>query len=308
MKRVICPCYAPYPGPEWEVIFEHTADVAFVILNVNSGVGVGRADPVYVAMAARLRLAGIETLGYVSTRYGNRPIEEVQSEIALWFSRYHVDGIFADEQNSQPELLSYYKRVKGACGTAVLVTNPGRMPDEAYRDLDAIICVSETDQANYLEDEFPAWTKTWPVRVGHIVYDVTDPEIVLARINANGPGIFYMTTVGGEDPQFSVGATIWPPNRPPAPVPSPVPTPDPNQLTENEAVTLLLQVAQAVHAPSGTTLAQVPALAAGRMVEISKLQSELSQCRAAQSGTFRLSAVPDDHIVEEVRRRFSRSG
>lgn len=211
-KRIIVPCYDPYPGPEWEAIFQHASDVWACVLNVNSGIGTLDDYTTYLAMSNRLRDAGILRLGYVSTRYGARPIEEVQAEIALWFSRYKVDGVFADEQAFGADLLPYYRRVKGAVANGIFVTNPGAIPDAAYADLDAIICVAETDQQTYLARQFPAWTKN--KTVVHIVYGVTDAAKVLAKIDANEARYLYITTTvpkpGASGPEFTIPDTIWP--------------------------------------------------------------------------------------------------
>jgi hypothetical protein len=223
MKRIICPCYDPAPGPEWEVMFDHADDIAFAILNVNSGVGVG-IDPVYVAMATRLQAAGIKRLGYVSTRYGNRPIEEVKREIEKWFAFYSVDGIFADEQASEAGLLPYYRRVKSACGTAQLVTNPGAIPSKEYADLDAIICCAETYQQTYLNKMFPGWIMALPeTRFLHMVFSVTDAKRVMDAINRNNARYIYLTTAkpapGASGPEFNIPETIWPQLSAPTPVP-----------------------------------------------------------------------------------------
>lgn len=300
-KRIIIPAYDPYPGPEWDVIFAHANDVWACVLNVNSGVGDMDDYPAYIAMSNRLRDAGILRLGYSSTRYGNRPLDEVKSEIALWFSRYHVDGIFADEMEHEGvQFLPYYRRIKGAVGTGVLVTNPGTVPDKAYRDLDAIICVAETDQQNYLSKSFPEWTKIVPDSVCHIVFSVTDAAKVMAKIDSNAAGcyVYLATTVpipGSQGPEFNIPETIWPEA---TPVPPPPPTTSTDQPTENWAVLALRMVSVAIQAPSGSTLAAVPEIAAQRMIE-------LAQLRAAQSGTFRLSAVADDQLIEELRRRLA---
>jgi len=230
-KRIIVPCYDPAPGPEWEPIFQHAADVWAVILNVNSGVGGIAADPVYVAMSQRLDNAGIKRLGYSSTRYGSRPIEEVRREITQWFSQYKVDGIFADEQAQEGALLPYYRRLRSYVGDGILVTNPGTVPNEAYKDLDAIICLAETDQQTYLGKTFPQWVLNRPSsQVYHIVFSVTDPAKVLAQIDANGAAFLYLTTAvpapGASGPEFSIPESIWP-----ATAPTPVPAPAPPVIT-----------------------------------------------------------------------------
>lgn len=223
-KRLMIFCYDPYPNEEWEALFTHAADIAFAVINVNSGVG-DDFDPVYVAMVKRLQAAGIKCLGYVSSRYTERPIAEVQDEIRLWFSHYQVGGIFCDEMDYKATSLPYYNRVKGACGTTQLVTNPGNIPESAYADLDAIICVAETDQQTYLSKIFPPWTTTIGGRaVAHIVFSVTDAAKVLAKIDANQADYFYLCTTvpkpGASGPEFTIPDTIWPPAEA-TPVPAP---------------------------------------------------------------------------------------
>lgn len=228
-KRIIIPAYDPYPGPEWESIFQHAADVWACVLNVHSGVGTLDDFDAYTAMSKRLKAANIIRLGYVSSRYGGRPLAEIKAEIALWFERYDVSGIFCDEMEHEGTgFLPYYKRIKSAVGTSILVTNPGTVPPEAYKDLDAIICVAETDQQTYLEKDFPAWTKTIGGRaVAHIVFSVTDAAKVLAKIDANHADYFYLCTTvpkpGASGPEFTITDTLWPPAESPAPTPVPAP-------------------------------------------------------------------------------------
>lgn len=219
-KRLIIPAYAPYPDESWEVIFPHASEIAYVILNVDSGVGVG-TDPVYVDMAERLARAGVACLGYVPSTYGQRSLDGVKTEIRQWFERYKVAGIFCDEMDSKASSLPYYKRIKSACGTSILVANPGTVPDAAYRDLDAIIVTAETAQETYLRNTYD---QTFD-RVCHMVFSVTDPARVIAKINANNPELFYLTSArpapGASGPEFNIPETIWPPaEATPAPAPA----------------------------------------------------------------------------------------
>lgn len=223
-KRIIVVGYSYPSDPAWESVFAHAADVFAVILNPASGVG-STLDPVYKALATRLRSVGIATLGYVSTRYGQRPLSEVKAEIERWFAWYDVSGIFADEQQSSADGLPYYRRIKGAVANGILVTNPGTVPDKAYLDLDAILCIVETDQQAYLAKTFPDWVKTAQShRFYHIIYGVSDVEKVVAKVNANNAEFFYVASVKGPDPQFSVGTSLWPnlgfSSVPPAPEPA----------------------------------------------------------------------------------------
>lgn len=191
-------------------VIQHAGDVLAWILNPNSGVGQA-FDPNYAALATSLKTAGIKVIGYISTLYGERPMEQIKSEINRWSTWYKADGVFADEMSGNPEFLAYYRRIRGAIGSGLLVANPGTVPDKAYLDLDAIICIAETDQEAYLGKTFPDWVKNAPKnRFYHICYGVTDPAKVQAKIDANNAEFFYMASVPGPDPQFSVETSVWP--------------------------------------------------------------------------------------------------
>jgi hypothetical protein len=132
---------------------EHPTVPMLVIVNPASGPG-DRIDANYTKAIDRLQGAGCVTLGYVSTRYAQRTIQDVQSDISLWLKLYpRIQGVFFDEMiyddndkssNHQVELNQFAKS-KGLWPT---VANPGTSAPERYFSNPAadIIVIHESDQ------------------------------------------------------------------------------------------------------------------------------------------------------------------
>lgn len=289
------------PGPEWDTVRQHADQVKAVVFNPNNGVGAAK-DGAYAELRKEMRALGILVLGYVYTAsgpiggdrvYSNRDPAQVLHEVRQWKEWYGVDGIFFDEVATGDFKVPYGRRTvgtaRGVIPGAFIILNFGTVPDEAWKEVDAVMCVTEKRQSTYLTEPFPSWTEgVDPERLLDIVYEVTDVPAVMARFTANGHGMIYLTDVPGPDPQYSVDRTLWPPE----PTPAPAPVEDPNWAAIN-----LRLVAVALQAPANSTLADVPNLAAQRMLELVQLR--------AQSATVRLSAVPNDQLLEELGRRLA---
>ncbi len=57
----------------------------------------------YHATFRRLAKSGVRAVGYVHTSYGRRTLQEVLSDIVVWYAEYGecLSGIFVDEVVSQ---------------------------------------------------------------------------------------------------------------------------------------------------------------------------------------------------------------
>lgn len=101
-----------------------------VIVNPASGPGTV-VDANYTKAIDRLIGAGCTVIGYVSTNYAKRPVDDVQDDIDLWVALYpRVHGLFYDEMNYedreesvdfQLSLKEYGEKV----GFWPIVANPG---------------------------------------------------------------------------------------------------------------------------------------------------------------------------------------
>lgn len=86
---------------------------------------------------------GITPVGYVSTRWGKRPIAECQSEMAFYKADFHVTGFFFDEAATSIDMLPFYATLRKATDGMVIL-NPGAQPDVHYFDLANVVITRET--------------------------------------------------------------------------------------------------------------------------------------------------------------------
>ena len=87
-----------------------------VIFNPASGPGKTR-DPNYLdekGVGPLANVQGLRILGYVTTSYGTRPVDEIKQEIdkyATGFYSGYVSGIFFDEMSSDLDTAGYYREL-----------------------------------------------------------------------------------------------------------------------------------------------------------------------------------------------------
>lgn len=287
----------------WQLVFDNADQLAFVVINVHSGVGDG-IDGEYVGLVAELKAYGVPVLGYVATGtqdpnhpadptkrlFGTRSLVAIQREMEDWKVRYEVDGFFYDEVAQGK--LTYYTRIRGMSPPETLVIlNPGALPDRTYFGiLNTIIATAETSQENYLARSFPEWEKD--ARAFHIIYGVTNPEAVMARIKSNRAEYFYLTSIPGPDPQYDVASTIFPPK----PTVTPPTSSSPNS-TENFASLTLREIAHIIGMGPDSTLKDVPAKVRALSDRNYLLENQIDAGIAAST---------DEEILADVARRLKR--
>jgi hypothetical protein len=155
---------------QWDRLFDSPAAAAtMVIVNPSSGPGTA-ADPNYANVVVRAGHKGTTVLGYVSTKYAARPLNEVKADVDRWVRFYPgVHGIFFDEQASAAEQVPYYaslyEHVRKASGLSLVVSNPGTACAEEYlvRPAADIICLVEVTK-DFSAYRPPPWTAQYPTR------------------------------------------------------------------------------------------------------------------------------------------------
>lgn len=112
IQRLAIPSYFyPCTGPSgcyWNQLNNGAPTVGLAIINPDSGPGTSQ-DQNYVNQTLRTQAKGIIVLGYVYTSYGNRPAEEVKSDVDLYYTWYRVNGIFFDEASTDCNVQGYYR-------------------------------------------------------------------------------------------------------------------------------------------------------------------------------------------------------
>jgi hypothetical protein len=165
--RLLVPAYI-YPSndglAQWDrIIASPAAAITVVIANTQSGPG-EEVDPNYVRVLDRARQGGVTVIGYVPTKYGDRPLDDVKGDVDRWVQLYPgIQGIFFDEQASTADRVDYYRALyehaRGKHGLSLVVTDPGTECAEAYlaRPATDVGCLVEAP-TNFGTYRRPAWT------------------------------------------------------------------------------------------------------------------------------------------------------
>lgn len=173
----------------WEGVNEAVAsglDVT-VIVNPNNG-PTSPIDSIYKSAINELQVKGVTILGYVSTRWAARPLQEVFDDIAIYHNEYNIDGIFIDEASEHAQDFdSYYENIiayiKEQTKFDMDIYNFGIVPDKIYmiNDRDhqvhnALIYEKlDTDWESVVANEpFPDWAKELSTdRFSCIIYNAS---------------------------------------------------------------------------------------------------------------------------------------
>ncbi len=148
---LLIPLYI-YPGDTWNRVIQlkksyQNLDIV-VIINPNSGPGDAR-NPDYITWIKRLRDDGITVIGYVHTRWGDRPSDEVEREIGLYRDFYpELNGIFFDQMANQPGTESYYEQAADYAQSkslAFIVNNPGTRVPSSHIEIGNNIVIREDE-------------------------------------------------------------------------------------------------------------------------------------------------------------------
>lgn len=152
----------------WDTVLGSNLDkLGGVIINPNSGPGQS-FDHEYLKLCTRLRKARVNVLGYVSTRWGERPTEEILEEIETYAKWYGVNDMFLDEAATGEEMLSVYKDIYESIN-GLVVLNPGVVPHKGYLDVGDVIVVFESDVAKLKGLKMPAWVSANRDKMCYIV-------------------------------------------------------------------------------------------------------------------------------------------
>ena len=204
--RLLAPAYF-YPAgdgrAQWDRLAESPAAAATVVI-VNTSSGPGQtADPNYTEVMDRLRRKSVLLIGYVSTRYGNRPLHEAEDDMDRWVQLYPaVQGVFLDEQASTADQVPYYaalyEHARKKRGLALVVSNPGTACAEGYVAKPAadVVCLAEAPR-DFADFRLPAWADRYPPERFAALLSHTDSAEQMRKhvlaMGAKGVGYCYIT-------------------------------------------------------------------------------------------------------------------
>jgi hypothetical protein len=151
-----------------------------MLMVVNPGNGPGtKVDQNYIAAIGKLKSAGIPMAGYVYTKYGARPLSDVQADVLSW-SKLHpeVSAIFVDNMSNKPGYEPYYSGLTAyakSLGYTLVMGNPGAViPQSYFRTVDVSIIYEHGGFPPSLSKLNPyGWYANYTSNFGMIVHDVS---------------------------------------------------------------------------------------------------------------------------------------
>lgn len=179
--KLLWPFYIyPEPGSTAVVALrENIASVWGIVVNVHSGPGPSERDANYVEFIAWLQQQHVHVFGYISSRYGDRPIDECSADIRAWKTTWGITSIFVDEANAFASKLPFYETLRTVI-SGLCILNHGTVPVSGYLGCGDIICTGETTWANLKGDVFPEWCKQNRARLYHIIGGLPTDQIAHA--------------------------------------------------------------------------------------------------------------------------------
>src|ERR1051326_1612199 len=176
-EGIIIPLYT-YPGSTWDTVtnvkLAHPSVPIIAIVNPSNGPGSSK-DSNYASGIAKLRSAGVQVIGYVSTGYTSRPLSTVEADINSWSSWFPgLNGIFFDEQSNTAGGESYYSQASSYAhskGLAFTVGNPGANTIPTYLNTVNLVLIYESPGVPSLGG-YSSWTGYDKSKLGMIPFGV----------------------------------------------------------------------------------------------------------------------------------------
>jgi Spherulation-specific family 4 len=193
--KLLIPLYI-YPMPynpaayDWLKIAKAQTQVSITaVINPNNG-AIAPPNRDYAQGLKDLRSANVTLLGYISTRYGDRPIAEVKAEVDLYAKAYQVNGVFLDEAASNAEKLEYYQTlssyIKAKPPLKQVVLNQGTQPDEGYltRSAADTLIIFENYSKEWAGYHPPSYLPHYdPTRFAMLIHSAADPATMQQAID-----------------------------------------------------------------------------------------------------------------------------
>lgn len=214
--KILIPLYA-YPTwykPEsyiWPELAKSAERVSIsAVINPNNGPGDGPPNKDYARGLSDLRSGGVTIFGYVFTKYGERNLARIKSDIDRYAQDYDIDGIFLDEAASSADKLDYYQEIyryiKAKPNLNTVVLNQGTHADEGYLSRSAadIVVVFENYDRVWPEYQPSSYLSKYSAeRFSCLIHSVPDAATMkkhIDRARERNIGYIYITDDSPDSP------------------------------------------------------------------------------------------------------------
>jgi hypothetical protein len=213
-QRLAIPAYFDPTNSEnsddpWVRINNAIPRVNIVYGGPSNGPGSSKLDN-YAKQIALTQSRGCQWLGYVHASGGNRPYQEVLTDIDNWYKWYNVDGIFIDEVEDTtgvPYITILYNAIKSKPGKATVILNRAGVHNgpnsQNYVNICDTMCTFEGTSADYVNYVQESWMNNYPAtKFLHIIF--TTPQSSLAstinRSKTKNVAYLYVTPLSEPNP------------------------------------------------------------------------------------------------------------
>ncbi len=199
------------------------------IMNPASGPGEHK-DENYASALNYCQEAGQNVIGYVATKYTERPLAQVEEEINAYYSFYStIDGIFIDEMAQSPSTIAkcsgctmtteaYYETVynfvHNKSSEADVIGNPGAPATTAWQlnapAADEIVTFEGTS-ASYSAYSPPSWVlHMHSNEIANLVYAAPSTSLLTdcAKAETDNAGLLYVTNLETPNP-YAALPSYW---------------------------------------------------------------------------------------------------
>lgn len=213
---VIVPLYI-FPGSSpgcsaWATLIStisaHRSTSFFLIVNPASGPGAPNSQPdptSYQGCIPKLKaFSNVKVVGYVPTGAGSRAASAVNQDIATyagWSAAFRPQGIFFDEVNPTPSLLSTYtafaQTARSSFGNGFVILNPGsNVGSTGYFSIADQIVTSENFFSAFSSSQLSFSASSPANKQAVILHDApsTPPSSLISQlVGSDGIGSLYIT-------------------------------------------------------------------------------------------------------------------
>ncbi len=211
--QMLVPAYFdPSVGTDWNTLIASVSPQVPItaIMNPNSG-PVAAVDAAYTSAIGRFQNAGGKVVAYVHSTYGNRPLADVENEVAVYQSQYgNINGIFVDEMDNTAGNLPYYQAlyayIRNRNPAWQVIGNPGSNTVQAYLSPTpaASVLVTFEHDTGYSKYATPTWEAGFSAgnfaNIAYAVPSVATMRNDIALAPTHNAGSIYVTDAGGVNP------------------------------------------------------------------------------------------------------------
>lgn len=177
----------------WQRLVDGAFGFGFVVVNVENGPGRAPNDPYYAEPFTRG--LGTTTVGYVTVDYGERPWDDVLTDVLRWREWYGIHAVFLDcvpSADRQGEWSVERIDELREAGVERIVANPGVVPTRRLVETADVTCVVETTWHDYVHLQTPDWLRALPPhKQWHLIHSVPEEHLSEVPAMASRHGAHY---------------------------------------------------------------------------------------------------------------------